>query len=99
MRLTELEPRWIHPNVFVFLCPHCRQWLLSVKNVQMSEKDQSALFEREFGEDWNTVVVLTRPGATWSISVSIDNLTVTPSVDASASGCWHGFITNGEIQA
>lgn len=29
---------------------------------------------------------------------SFENLTLTPSVDASSSGHWHGFITNGEIK-
>lgn len=29
---------------------------------------------------------------------SFDNLTLTPSIDASASGGWHGFITKGNIQ-
>ena len=25
-------------------------------------------------------------------------MTITPSIDASASGNWHGFIVNGEIR-
>ena len=28
---------------------------------------------------------------------TFDTLTLSPSIDASASGHWHGFITNGEI--
>ena len=72
----------------------------------MSEADQFALYEKEFGEDWNTLVVPSRPGAQWSISGSvptdtraafITDLTATPSIDASSSGHWHGHITNGEI--
>lgn len=107
MRLTDLEPRWIHPNVFVFLCPHCRKDLLSCKNVEMSMKDQRKLFEKEFGADWNNLVVPSNPSTVWSISGSvptdirgafITDLTVTPSIDASASGHWHGFITAGEIK-
>lgn len=106
MKLTELEPRWIHPNVFVFLCPHCRKWLLSCKNIQMSHEEQMNLFEKEFGEDWNTMVIRTKPDASWSIAGRVPNrrdaafaedVTVTPSIDASASGHWHGHITNGEI--
>ncbi|MGN6206037.1 DUF6527 family protein [Humibacter sp.] len=27
-----------------------------------------------------------------------DSLTIMPSVDASACRCWHGLITNGEVQ-
>jgi hypothetical protein len=102
----ELEPRWIHPNLFVFLCPHCRQILLSCKNVQMSHKEQREIFEKEFGDDWPRIVVWSKPEQSWSISgtVPIDtkaafvtDLTVTPSIDASKAGHWHGHITKGEI--
>jgi hypothetical protein len=39
----------------------------------------------------------------WTIAGGIENasfetLTVTPSLDGSAGGNWHGFITDGEIQ-
>lgn len=107
MRLTDLEPRWIHGNVFAFLCPHCQKVFLTCCNVPMDQKEQFALYEKEFGEDWNLIVVPCRPGASWSISGSvptaidaafITDLTVSPSIDASASGHWHGFITNGEIR-
>jgi hypothetical protein len=27
-----------------------------------------------------------------------DTLSLAPSVDASQVGCWHGFITNGEVR-
>ena len=38
----------------------------------------------------------------WTIAggieeASFESLTVTPSLDGSAGGLWHGFITNGEI--
>lgn len=41
-------------------------------------------------------------GTKWNIAggieaASFDTLTVTPSLDGSAGGNWHGFITNGEI--
>jgi hypothetical protein len=107
MKLTELEPRWIHPNVFVFLCPHCRKIFLTCKNVSMSSQEQYDLFEKEFGEDWNMLVVPSNPAVSWSISGSVPtdtkaafvtDLTVAPSIDASASGHWHGRITNGECQ-
>lgn len=107
MKLTDLEPRWILGNhVFAFLCPHCRDFFLCCKSIPMSQRDQWALFEREFGEYWNECVVPMREDTCWSITGTISSdqqaafptdLTVTPSIDASASGCWHGFITNGEI--
>lgn len=34
----------------------------------------------------------------WSVSgTSLDDLTISPSVDVNAPSCWHGFITNGEV--
>lgn len=107
MRLIDLEPRWIHPNVFVFLCPHCRKDFLACKNIEMTQKEQRILFETEFGEDWNQIVVPMNPSTVWSISGSvpidtkaafITDLTVSPSIDASASGHWHGHIRNGLIE-
>lgn len=105
MKIIELEPRWIHPNLFVFLCPHCKKDLLTCKNIVMSDQEQYDLYEKEFGPDWNTLVVPCKPSFCWSISVTVpadpnaafvENVTVTPSIDASASGHWHGSITNGE---
>lgn len=107
MKLTDLEPRWIHPNIVVFLCPHCRKILLSFKNIQMGHKEQREIFEKELGDDWGRLVVLSKPEQAWSISGSvpidtkaafITDLTVSPSIDASNSGHWHGTIIKGECQ-
>lgn len=37
-------------------------------------------------------------GCIWDLlgQDDFETLTLTPSIDASASGHWHGFITNGE---
>lgn len=43
-------------------------------------------------------VVPCSAGLAWNrTGDTFDNLTLTPSLDASASGHWHGFITNGAI--
>lgn len=35
----------------------------------------------------------------WAVTgEGFSDLTVTPSIDASSSGHWHGFITNGEVR-
>lgn len=98
MKLTELEPRWIHPNVLTFRCPCCRKLWLTVKNALMSERDQHDLFEKSFGEWWNVDTVGSRPDFAWTITGDFQNMTIVPSVDASPCGHWHGFITNGEAQ-
>lgn len=47
-------------------------------------------------------VQLCNKACAWSVAGGIENatfeaMTVTPSLDGSAAGNWHGFITNGEI--
>lgn len=98
MRLLELSPRWIHPNLFVFLCPHCKKDLLSCKNVVMRAQQQFDLFEAALGKDWNFIIVPCEEEKAWNFSgTDFETLSITPSLDASKSGHWHGHITNGEI--
>lgn len=100
MKLIELEPQWlILDQVFVFRCPHCRKDLLSCKSVVMSSQAQLNLFEKHFGSEWNMLIVPCKEDQAWTFKGSdFTTLSVTPSLDASASGHWHGFITNGEIR-
>lgn len=44
-----------------------------------------------------------RDGYAWSVAggpeaAAFETLTITPSIDGSAAGLWHGFITNGEAR-
>lgn len=99
MRLTELEPRWIHENVFIFLCPHCQKCWLSCKNVQMKIGEQFKHFHAAMEGDPRNIMVPMNEGHAWTISgKDFETMTVTPSIDASPSGDWHGHITNGEIR-
>ncbi len=98
MLLTELSPKWLSPNLFVFLCPCCKKFWLSCKNIQLLNSEQRQLFLSEFGFDNTHWVVPSNPDVIWTFTGdSFANLTVTPSIDASASGNWYGFITNGKI--
>lgn len=89
-----------------FLCPHCKAIRLGVffdqpicgcKPVdldfyQKSQRDvDSPLHSPELHDVHMGRVLWHREGD------SFENLTLTPSVDASAFGHWHGFITGGEI--
>lgn len=38
------------------------------------------------------------PGVHWQREGTFEDMTITPSIDASAARHWHGFITNGEIR-
>lgn len=96
MNLTDLEPRWFvleegGPIVGVgFLCPHCREQRLAI------------LFQNRGEEVVDTAYIRARrpEGFIWTVEGPEDFavLTVTPSIDASHLGHWHGFITNGEIR-
>lgn len=105
IRLVDLEPRWFshgdNPRAgFVFLCPCCRAVWLSCKAVAIPTRDQCRAFIRlglqatGSGAD----VVPMKEETTWDIKGDFDNLTATPSIDASRSGHWHGHVTNGEIR-
>lgn len=97
MKLTELDPQWIHPGVLAFLCPHCRKDWLTCKNIILPQQELYDIYERHFGEDWNIVMVPCRADYAWNITGDFSNLSISPSVDASASGHWHGWVTSGEM--
>lgn len=98
MKLIELEPRWIHENLFIFRCPHCQDIWLTCKTAAMTRRETWEILENGLGDNWNQIVVPPNPEAIWRVSgIFPDSVTVHPSIDASASGHWHGFITNGEL--
>lgn len=103
MRLAELQPRWLvnEPDrkLFIFLCPHCRKRWLSCKNFAFPVHEQIELFERALRDEEMDVVVPMNDATCWKLerSESWDTLSVSPSIDASPSGDWHGHIKNGAI--
>ena len=106
MRLTDLDPFWIVRDGervgFSFISPTDPNWRQIVTVKHISIREQWALTNAE------------RPGSAkqsqtggyaWIINngapiaeASFKSLSVTPSVDGSKAGLWHGFITNGSIQ-
>jgi len=99
MRLVDLDPRWGVDRADVviggerryvpdragmgitFWCPHCRATRLAVWFVNPVDGRPPHAAKH----------LWTRAGE------SFETLTLTPSIDASESGHWHGFITNGEV--
>ena len=105
VKLTDLEPEWLTSDVFIFKSPTGRGDWLTCKRVAMSTKDQQKLIYGDWMDastrtKWvGKSVVLTTPDCAWKFEGNdFKTLTVTPSVDASASGNWHGFITSGAIR-
>jgi hypothetical protein len=113
MRLLDFKPLWLNVDGkrvgFVFLCPHCQRCRLSCFGVAMPRisgddphESQCALFAQALGSAYEYDTVPCKPGFAWTFNPPIDvanfeTLTITPSLDASHSGHWHGHITNGEI--
>jgi hypothetical protein len=67
----------------------------------LSFSDQVKLVNPAPEDDWDWPIdfVPMRDEAIWQMTTwDFRHMTVTPSIDASASGHWHGFITNGEIR-
>lgn len=104
MQLIDLDPHWIvRAGVrlgFVFRSPtrpdHWQSCFVDPPKVS----DQLDLFDAILGE--TEIVQPCNPAAHWSIAggieaASFETMTVTPSLDGSAGGLWHGFITGGAI--
>lgn len=101
MRLADLDPRWavdkaiviggvarVYPDrdgmAISFDCPCCRKERLAVWFA--NPIDGLPPTDDAGGRLWE------RHGD------SFENLTLAPSIDASAFGHWHGFIVNGEVK-
>ncbi len=92
-RLVDLSPAWLTTGNgragmgIIFECPHCD----GASNVgcwfaNPLDGGPPAPAGEEPAPRWH------RTGDTF------DMLSITPSIDASASGHWHGFVTNGVCQ-
>lgn len=108
MRLTDLDPKWISLGAEVsgddhlgitFRCPHC----------QPGKRGETTFLGVFFKEpvdpnnhpdiEWPTYMLQHPERAYWHrTGTTFDDLTLSPSVDASAHGHWHGFIENGEVR-
>lgn len=106
MKMLELDPRWLIKDGrrvgFTYRCPTDGRWRQLVKVIPLKTREQWALLSG--GEDGDEAehTQTAKAYVCWSIEGGIDGadfatLTVTPSVDGSPGGLWHGHITNGEI--
>jgi hypothetical protein len=96
MKLTDLNPRWFVLETggqrvgLTFECPHCRAQRLGVVFHHAGHEAIDDTYIRAHSPTTNHIWAAT--GETF------EALTLSPSVDASASGHWHGFIMSGEIK-
>lgn len=103
MRLLDLEPVWLMRDGkrvgFTFISPIDPKWRQSCFETPPPEPEQWDLFETHHGD---AGVQGCEPDAHWTIAGGIDaadfaTISVTPSLDGSKGGLWHGYITKGEI--
>lgn len=113
MRLTDLDPRWLKQDGrrigFVFKSPANPNWWQSCFVAPTPHNVQHAAFNGALDDQaaepqyaW-TKVQACREECGWTVAGGIENatfenMTVTPSLDGSPGGLWHGHITNGEIR-
>lgn len=97
MKLTDLDPRWFSVDGlrcgFSFECPCC---------VGTERATRLAIVVHHKGHEFEEDRLIT-PKLPASKIWTIDGddftaMTVTPSIDASAAGHWHGFVANGAVQ-
>lgn len=89
-----------------FLCPCCRNVRLTCYTQPTPQKQQFLLLAEngiievdEDGDPKRADIVPCNPAAKWSIEGdSFESLSIKPSIDASPSGHWHGYVTNGEAK-
>ena len=104
MRLTDLDPFWLVKDCrrvgFSFISPTAPQWRQIVTAEKLGTREQWALTNAARPESARQSQC---GGFVWTIlggieSATFETMTVTPSVDGSPGGLWHGWITNGEIR-
>jgi hypothetical protein len=104
MRLIDLDPEWIMRDGrrvgFTFLSPVGKQGNTHWRQSCFPEPTPSEVQDDILGD---AAVQHCDPACGWTITGGIESstfetMTVKPSIDGSAGGLWHGFITNGEIK-
>jgi len=110
MRLSELDPRWAidadiviggvakhfegrHGMAVSFECPHCVE---RERNTGDKRVIRIAVW---FANPIDGLTPTDDAKFLWQrLGDSFENLTLSPSIDASSDGHWHGFIVNGEVR-
>jgi hypothetical protein len=96
LRLIDLGPRWFTLDGqrvgLTFECPDCRHQRLGV------------CFHHRGRETIEDQYIMARHGASdsghiWTLDGqdNFETLTLSPSIDASVAGHWHGWIQNGQV--
>jgi len=94
----------------VFQCPHCpgskTTLAVAFKNpldggapIELHTEKLYRLIDPAYWDGDAKCMEAVPPGVHWAREAdTFETLSIMPSVDASASGHWHGFVTKGEIR-
>ncbi|HEY8593328.1 MAG TPA: hypothetical protein VIL42_10765 [Sphingomicrobium sp.] len=108
MKLAELDPHWLTRGGrrfgLIFRCPTDHAWwqvvIVEPAPIFRGADSQFEAIKRS-GAATDGKWQPANAAAPWRIDnieqATFDDVTVSPSIDGSAGGLWHGFITNGEI--
>lgn len=110
MKLTDLDPRWaVDADIVIggvvrhyegrtgmavsFECPHC------VRREQETGSKEVCRLAVWFANPIDGLLPTDDAKTLWRrTGDTFETLTLSPSIDASSDGHWHGFIANGEIR-
>lgn len=97
MKLTELEPHWIG----IYGEDSAGNHIAKRTKLGVTFRCPDAGCDQRLGVLFANPPdgLPSLPGRAWQrTGDTFDTLTLTPSVDVSACGHWHGFITNGDVR-
>lgn len=109
LRLTELDPRWwgngdARRLGVSFLCPHCRAVRLGIAFANpLDGASPARIVNGAMPRSIRDHIHVRRtfdvpPGCYWTrTGETFEKISLSPSVDASKSGHWHGFVTDGVV--
>jgi hypothetical protein len=102
MKLTDLEPRWLlnegEKRWFIFRSPSGTGDWLTCRNFKFESGEDTRKIYETCPELRGQPIVGCNKDFAWKITGNdFSDLTCHPSIDASASGNWHGFIIKGQI--
>jgi hypothetical protein len=96
MRLTDLDPGWLstadgrNGMGVTFDCPHCHA---------LGKYQKLGVWFANPVDGGTPAEPAVEPKPRWQrAGETFETLTLTPSIDASASGHWHGWITSGDVR-
>lgn len=100
MRLSDLHPKWLSPDVLAFDCPKCLNGRdrVTIKAVPMNHEEQLQLFRRKLRKG-GLYCHPCKAETCWTFTNADDFELISATPSLNIEGHWHGFVTNGEVRS